>query len=310
MARLLAVLAVVALVFVAAPPTADAQLLWSVRVTCSTEPHIPIGIWFSVVSLHNPTTVPVAIDWQVITEDGGIEGSGTFTLGPDEVEEIDCFESPFDLPPSGFFEIQARRLIQVVVTNKNIEVSEYYEDKGYPVPAQQVGAETWSYSSEFVCGDLEPVAPGSVLDLLAMIPEEELGRVWRPGRSLTELFVYNPTNRPVLFDFRAVTSDGETLVLVGGQTVAPRSATRIDCDVLPSSDVVERAVLAPRPRTDGAFVIEASSPELSVRFDKETYVSIFAAAMEIEYPRPIRRQLAAGASTDLSSEAAPSEARP
>lgn len=284
-----------ALVLLAAllPTPADAQLLWSMRVSCGVDPHVPIGLWYSVVSLHNHNAAAVTVDWQTLTEDGGVVAAGSFDLGPDEVEEIDCFELPYDLPPSGFFEIQARRLIQVVATQKNIEVSEVYEDKGYYIPPHPVGP-TWTYTTEFACGDLAPLAPGSVADLLEDLTPEEKAKVWRPGRAVTNFFVYNPTASAVRYTFRIVRSDGETLAFLPGQVLGPREARRFDCDDLPPPDGPEPR-LAPAVGADGVFVVEAESGALAARFDLCKYLSVFSAGLEVEYPRPIRRRLAAGA---------------
>ena len=178
------------------PPDHLPSLIWPVKYTCGYLPEFKLGVWFTDVDILNPNDEPVEVVWKAV-DPQGVVSSGTVKLDPHGVLDIPCFDAPYNLRGKGSIKITAhreskQRLLQVVALYKNLEFSEIKTEKGYwippvpPVPPQEViipqqGVRQFVYGSEFLCGNVTPILPGSFLDLIDPVGQQNLTKVWRSG---------------------------------------------------------------------------------------------------------------------------------
>ena len=275
-------------------------LIWPVKFTCGYLPEFKLGIWFTDIDILNLNEETVEVVWKAV-DAGGVISSGTTELKPHGVLDIPCFEPPYNLRGKGFIKISARRekkqrLLQVVALYKNLEFSEVETQKGYwippvppipPIPPEGITPQgllrRFVYGSEFLCGNIDPILPGSFLDLVEVIGQENLRKVWRSGVMGTNVFIANGSEQPATYSFQISDGNGRVLLNVPEQQLAPLQSRRLGCEDLTN-------VALPSP-LKGWISIVSSTNSLMVTFDKYDYSSLVDGSLHVEYVRPMRGRI-------------------
>lgn len=260
------------------PAAAAKTKLWSVKFLCGVVPEFPLSFWFSDLNIHNPHLADTTLMLKVTTE-GGVLNQGTVTLPGNGVLDLGCFDflGPGPWGVKGFVEVISRRKLQVIGIVKNYAFSEDKKEKGFVIPRIQVGEREWVYASEYICGEIESEMPASFQDVFALIADEDLARVWRPGVEGTDFFVLNAGPTSASYSLQVIDTDNAVLLERSRQTLPPNGVLRVDCDSFERSE----------SQSAGFFIVRVDSPFIQAMTDIKKYQSLISVTVDLNEYRPL-----------------------